>query len=190
MPRASLSSKIIARRAQGQRRRLPQGRRRLLRQPRHHASQRVMTDNGSCYRSKAFRDSLQASRPAATYAPGPIRRGLTAKPSASSRPRLREWAYAQRLSILQTNVPPSCRGWLHRYNWHRPHSSISSKPPISRLGLTENNLLRRATASAMFHVKQFLYRTVHARLFRKLLDAEHRPSTACSVRGQRSNRPE
>ncbi|MBI5262329.1 MAG: IS481 family transposase, partial [Bradyrhizobium sp.] len=32
--------------------------------------------------------------------------------------------------------------WLHRYNWHRPHGSIGSKPPISRLGLAGNNLLR------------------------------------------------
>ncbi|MEI9416126.1 IS481 family transposase, partial [Mesorhizobium sp. Cs1321R2N1] len=32
--------------------------------------------------------------------------------------------------------------WLHRYNWHRPHGSLKSKPPISRLGLTKDNLLR------------------------------------------------
>jgi hypothetical protein len=31
---------------------------------------------------------------------------------------------------------------MHRYNWHRPHASIGDKPPISRLGLTEDNLLR------------------------------------------------
>ncbi len=31
--------------------------------------------------------------------------------------------------------------WMHRYNWHRPHGSIGSKPPISRLRLTGNNLL-------------------------------------------------
>ncbi|NWH08695.1 MAG: prolyl oligopeptidase family serine peptidase [Alphaproteobacteria bacterium] len=32
--------------------------------------------------------------------------------------------------------------WLHRYNWHRPHGSLKATTPISRLGLTENNLLR------------------------------------------------
>ena len=32
--------------------------------------------------------------------------------------------------------------WLHRYNWHRPHGSLKSKTPISRLALTEDNLLR------------------------------------------------
>src|SRR5215510_6395385 len=32
--------------------------------------------------------------------------------------------------------------WLHRYNWHRPHVSLARKPPISRLSLTGDNLLR------------------------------------------------
>jgi cysteine synthase A len=32
--------------------------------------------------------------------------------------------------------------WLHRYNWHRPHGSLKSKPPISRLDMTSDNLLR------------------------------------------------
>jgi transposase InsO family protein len=36
-------------------------------------------------------------------------------------------------------------GWLHRYNWHRPHGGIGAKPPISRLALTQNNLLRLHT---------------------------------------------
>jgi putative transposase len=32
--------------------------------------------------------------------------------------------------------------WLHRYNWHRPHAGIGAKIPISRLRITEDNLLR------------------------------------------------
>ncbi|HVX91617.1 MAG TPA: IS481 family transposase, partial [Xanthobacteraceae bacterium] len=35
--------------------------------------------------------------------------------------------------------------WLHRYNWHRPHAGIGDKVPISRLDLTEDNLLRLHT---------------------------------------------
>jgi transposase InsO family protein len=31
--------------------------------------------------------------------------------------------------------------WLHRYNWHRPHGGIKLQTPISRLRLTEDNLL-------------------------------------------------
>ena len=32
--------------------------------------------------------------------------------------------------------------WLHRHNWHRPHAGINDKTPVSRLGLTGNNVLR------------------------------------------------
>jgi transposase InsO family protein len=32
--------------------------------------------------------------------------------------------------------------WLHRYNWHRPHGSIGSKPPTTRVAATSDNLLR------------------------------------------------
>ncbi|MGZ9202341.1 MAG: IS481 family transposase, partial [Caulobacteraceae bacterium] len=32
--------------------------------------------------------------------------------------------------------------WLHQYNWHRPHGGISFQTPISRLGLSVDNLLR------------------------------------------------
>jgi hypothetical protein len=28
------------------------------------------------------------------------------------------------------------------YNWHRPHVSIGRMPPITKLGLTRDNLLR------------------------------------------------
>jgi transposase InsO family protein len=55
---------------------------------------------------------------------------------------LREWAHAWACR----NADRRAAGlpiWLHRYNWHRPHGSLTSKPPISRLALTEDNLLRR-----------------------------------------------
>ena len=32
--------------------------------------------------------------------------------------------------------------WMHRYNWHRPHGGTNAMTPISRLGLTKDNLLR------------------------------------------------
>ncbi|MCA3586368.1 MAG: transposase, partial [Methylocystis sp.] len=34
------------------------------------------------------------------------------------------------------------KSWTHQYNWHRPHGSLKSMTPISRLGLTGDNLLR------------------------------------------------
>jgi transposase InsO family protein len=54
---------------------------------------------------------------------------------------LREWAYAQAYPHSRRRTAELPR-WLHRYNWHRPHASLNAKPPISRLGLSENNLLR------------------------------------------------
>ncbi|TKA88805.1 transposase, partial [Guyparkeria sp. SB14A] len=35
--------------------------------------------------------------------------------------------------------------WLHDYNWHRQHGSLDHKPPISVLGLPEDNLMRLHT---------------------------------------------
>jgi transposase InsO family protein/transposase-like protein len=101
---------------------------------------RVMTDNGSCYRSKTFRAACKRlglrqifTRPYTPKTNGKAERFIQTA--------LREWAYArayqnsdQRSAELAT--------WLHRYNWHRPHGSLKAKPPISRLGLTEDNVLR------------------------------------------------
>jgi transposase InsO family protein len=54
---------------------------------------------------------------------------------------LREWAYAR---AYQNSDQRSAEllNWLHRYNWHRPHGSLKANTPISRLGLSEDNLLR------------------------------------------------
>src|SRR5258707_8409092 len=54
---------------------------------------------------------------------------------------LREWAYARAYhNSDQRSV--ELLHWLHRYNWHRPHGSLKANTPISRLGLSEDNLLR------------------------------------------------
>jgi len=54
---------------------------------------------------------------------------------------LREWAYAR---AYQNSDQRSAEllDWLRRYNWHPPHGSLKAKPPISRRGLSEDNLLR------------------------------------------------
>jgi transposase InsO family protein len=101
---------------------------------------RVMTDNGSCYKAFDFRDAciglgLKHVR-TKPYTPK-----TNGKAERFIQTALREWAYAQA-------YPTSDRRgeelpiWLHRYNWHRPHGGIKSKTPISRLALTEDNLLR------------------------------------------------
>lgn len=102
--------------------------------------ERVMTDNGSCYKSFAFRDACRTlglrhirTRPYTPKTNGKAERFIQTA--------LREWAYAKPYvhSDRRTAELPI---WLHRYNWHRPHGSLKAMPPISRLGLTGNNLLR------------------------------------------------
>jgi transposase InsO family protein len=102
--------------------------------------QRVMTDNGSCYRSKAFRKVCKRlglkhirTRPYTPKTNGKAERFIQTA--------LREWAYAHAYSTSDHRAD-QLPAWLHRYNWHRPHGSLQTRTPISRLGLTDNNLLR------------------------------------------------
>lgn len=105
--------------------------------------ERVMSDNGSCYKSFAFRRLCKrlGVRHIRTRPYTPKTNGKAERFIQSS---LREWAYAQayRNSQQRKDELPL---WLHRYNWHRPHAGIDDKVPISRLGLPENNLLRLHT---------------------------------------------
>ena len=101
---------------------------------------RVMTDNGSCYRSKAFRQACRdlglkhiRTRPYTPRTNGKAERFIQTA--------LREWAYAQAYPTSDRRAQ-ELPIWLHRYNWHRPHGSLKSKPPISRLALNRDNLLR------------------------------------------------
>jgi transposase InsO family protein len=102
--------------------------------------ERVMTDNGSCYRSGAFRNACRRlglkhlrTRP---YTPK-----TNGKAERFVQTCLREWAYA-RAYLNSKQRAEELPFFIHRYNWHRPHASIGAKPPISRLRLTEDNLLR------------------------------------------------
>jgi transposase InsO family protein len=102
--------------------------------------ERVMTDNGSCYRSFAFRRAC-ARLDLRHIRTKPYTPKTNGKAERFIQTGLREWAYAyadQNSNQRRARLP----GWLHRYNWHRPHAGIGDKTPISRLGLTENNVLR------------------------------------------------
>jgi transposase InsO family protein len=102
--------------------------------------ERVMTDNGSCYRSFAFRAACKRlglrhirTKPYTPKTNGKVERFIQTS--------LREWAYARAYENSRQRKQ-HLPAWLHRYNWHRPHAGIDDRTPISRLGLTENNLLR------------------------------------------------
>jgi transposase InsO family protein len=100
---------------------------------------RVMTDNGSCYKAFDFRDaccklslSHVRTRPYTPKTNGKAERFIQTA--------LREWAYARPYthSDRRNERLPI---WLHQYNWHRPHGGIHAMTPISRLGLSMDNLL-------------------------------------------------
>jgi len=102
--------------------------------------ERVMTDNGSCYKAFAFRRACKRlglrhirTRPYTPRTNGKAERFIQTA--------LREWAYARAYDTSKQRAL-ELPYWIHRYNWHRPHGSIGSMPPISVLGLTGNNLLR------------------------------------------------
>jgi transposase InsO family protein len=86
-----------------------------------------MTDNGSCYRSKAFRNACKrlGLRHIRTKPYTPKTNGKAERFIQTS---LREWAYA----IAYEDSPQRAAQlpvWLHRYNWHRPHGSLKAKHP-------------------------------------------------------------
>jgi len=102
--------------------------------------ERVMTDNGSCYRSKTFRAACKRLGLRQIFTK-PYTPKTNGKAERFIQTALREWAYAR---AYQNSDQRSLEllNWLHRYNWHRPHGSLKANTPISRLGLSENNLLR------------------------------------------------
>lgn len=102
--------------------------------------ERVMTDNGSCYRSRAFARACKRLRLKHIFTK-PYTPRTNGKAERFIQTSLREWAYGRAYNTSHERTAELPR-WLHRYNWHRPHGSIGSKPPISRLGLTGNNLLK------------------------------------------------
>jgi transposase InsO family protein len=95
---------------------------------------RVMTDNGSCYRSRAFRKAC-AELGLKHIRTKPYTPKTNGKAERFIQTALREWAYAQAYPTSRDRAA-ELPAWLHRYNWHRPHGGIKSQTPISRLGLT------------------------------------------------------
>jgi transposase InsO family protein len=100
----------------------------------------VLTDNGVCYRSRLFAQTCaelgirhRRTRPYTPRTNGKAERFIQSA--------LREWAYARAYSRSHHRNAELAR-WLHGYNWHRPHASLAAQPPISRLGLMRNNLMR------------------------------------------------
>lgn len=99
-------------------------------------TERIMTDNGSAYRSRCFADALR-QRGIAHRFTRPYTPRTNGKAERFVQTALREWAYAYtyRHSAERTH---QLADWQHFYNHHRRHSALDFQPPISRI--PRNNL--------------------------------------------------
>jgi transposase InsO family protein len=100
--------------------------------------QRVLTDNGACYRSHPWRDAL-AQTGIVHKRTRPYRPQTNGKVERFNRTLLDEWAYAQpyRTEQERRDAYPA---WLHTYNHHRGHTALKGQPPASRVpNLTGQN---------------------------------------------------
>lgn len=93
--------------------------------------QRVLSDNGSAYRSHTWRDTCRELdiTPKKTR---PYRPQTNGKIERFHRTLTEEWAYSRHYASesARRNALPA---WLHHYNHHRPHTATEKRPPITRL---------------------------------------------------------
>jgi transposase InsO family protein len=92
---------------------------------------RVLTDNGSCYRSRIWRRAL-ADAGIIHKRTRPYRPQTNGKVERYNRTMLVEWAYARPYSS-ETARRRAFRRWQHIYNHHRPHTALGGKPPVTRV---------------------------------------------------------
>jgi len=101
--------------------------------------ERVMTDNGPCYRAIAHALACRALglRHLRTR---PYRPRTNGKAERFIRTMLGGWAYG---AIYQTSAQRqrALPAWLDFYNHRRPHSSLSRQAPLERLHSLRNNLV-------------------------------------------------
>jgi transposase InsO family protein/transposase len=101
--------------------------------------ERLMTDNGSAYRSTAH--ALACRALGIKHIPTrPNRPQTNGKAERFIRTMLREWAYAAVYGSSPERAA-GLSGWLERYNFRRRHGALGHRPPIARLReLNGNNV--------------------------------------------------
>jgi transposase InsO family protein len=101
--------------------------------------ERLMTDNGSAYRSTAHALACR-SLGISHIRTRPYRPQTNGKAERFIRTMLREWAYAAVYGSSPERAA-ALSGWLERYNYRRRHGALGHRPPIERLReLTGNNV--------------------------------------------------
>ena len=99
--------------------------------------ERIITENGSCYRSAAFADALNGAEHRRTRPCTPKHNGKVERYNlilAEKFPYARTWtSEIQRESALET--------WNLHCNYHRPHGAHRGKPPASATPARVNNVM-------------------------------------------------
>jgi transposase InsO family protein len=93
--------------------------------------QRILTDNGSGYRSHAFA-ALVAEHGIRHIRTRPYRPQTNGKAEAFIRILQHEWAYGL-VYTSSTHRAKALPGWTRWYNNHRPHGALDGHPPQSRV---------------------------------------------------------
>jgi transposase InsO family protein len=93
--------------------------------------QRVLSDNGGCYRSHLSRDTCAelAITPKRTR---PYRPQTNGKIERFHRTLVEGWAFRKFYNSESARLA-ALPAWVHEYNHHRPHSAIGKRSPITRL---------------------------------------------------------
>ena len=97
-------------------------------------AQRVLTDNGGCYRSLLWRDTC-AELGITHKRTRPYRPQTNGKIERFHRTLIEDWAFKKLYSSDSARMA-ALPAWIHEYNHHRPHSAVGKAAPITRL----NNL--------------------------------------------------
>ena len=92
---------------------------------------RVLSDNGSCYKSNHWRTTCTdlGITPKKTR---PYRPQTNGKIERFHRTLAEGWAFKKFYNTESARLA-ALPAWIHQYNHHRPHSAIGKAAPITRL---------------------------------------------------------
>jgi transposase InsO family protein len=99
--------------------------------------ERIITDNGSCYRAKDFAHVLHGARHQFITPYTPRHNG---KVERYNRILAEEFLYA-RTWTSETQRTEALKVWNIHFNYHRPHSAAAGQPPASRLATGVTNVM-------------------------------------------------
>ena len=93
--------------------------------------ERVLSDNGSCYKSHLWRDTC-ADLDITPKKTRPYRPQTNGKIERFHRTLAEGWAFKKFYHSESARLA-ALPAWVHQYNHHRPHSAIGKAAPITRL---------------------------------------------------------